>query len=34
MDAEWHFFETSHGKGACDVIGGTLLKMLATKAGL
>lgn len=32
-DAEWHFFATSHGKGPCDGIGGTL-KRLATKASL
>lgn len=31
--AEWHFFATSHGKGPCDGIGGTL-KRLATKASL
>ncbi|CAH0554763.1 unnamed protein product [Brassicogethes aeneus] len=24
IDAEWHFFATSHGKGACDGIGGTV----------
>ena len=22
IEAEWHFFATSHGKGACDGIGG------------
>ena len=30
---EWHFFATSHGKGPCDGIGGTV-KRLATKASL
>ncbi|KYN38917.1 hypothetical protein ALC56_06707 [Trachymyrmex septentrionalis] len=29
--AEWHFFPTSHGKGLCDGIGGTL-KRLASRA--
>jgi hypothetical protein len=24
MDAKWHFFETSHGKGAYDSIGRTI----------
>jgi hypothetical protein len=33
MDAEWHFFATSHGNGACDMIGGTI-KRLARKASL
>ena len=27
VDAEWHFFATSHGKGPCDAIGGTLKRM-------
>jgi len=31
--AEWHFFPTSHGKGPCDGIGGTL-KRLAARASL
>ena len=31
--AEWHFSATSHGKGACDGLGGTV-KRLATKASL
>ncbi len=31
--AEWHFFATSHGKGPCDGIGGTV-KRLAAKASL
>lgn len=30
---EWHFFATSHGKGPCDAIGGTL-KRMATRASL
>lgn len=30
---EWHFFATSHGKGPCDALGGTL-KRMATKASL
>ena len=33
MPADWHFFATSHGKGPCDGIGGTL-KRLATRASL
>ena len=24
VDAEWHFSTTSHGKGACDGVGGTV----------
>ena len=31
--AEWHFFATSHGKGPCDGVGGTL-KRLASRASL
>ncbi|XP_025262218.1 uncharacterized protein LOC112637213 [Camponotus floridanus] len=31
--AEWHFFPTSHSKGPCDGIGGTL-KRLAARASL
>ena len=31
--AEWHFYATSHGKGPCDGIGGTV-KRLAAKASL
>lgn len=27
--AEWHFFATAHGKGPCDVIGGTIKRMAA-----
>jgi hypothetical protein len=33
VPAEWHFFVTSHGKSACNGIGGTLRK-LAAKASL
>ena len=33
IDAEWHFFATSHGKSVCDGIGGTA-KSLATNASL
>lgn len=33
VDAEWHFYATSHGKSASDGIGGTL-KRLAAKASL
>lgn len=33
VSAEWHFFATSHGKGACDGIGGTV-KRCARKASL
>ena len=33
MSAEWHFFATSHGKGPCDGLGGTL-KRLAARASL
>ena len=33
MDAEWNFFATSHGKGPCDGLGGTV-KRLAAKASL
>jgi hypothetical protein len=33
ISAEWHFFATSHGKGPCDGIGGTL-KRLARRASL
>ena len=33
IEAEWHFSATSHGKGACDGIGGTV-KRLAAKASL
>lgn len=33
IDAEWHFFATAHGKGACDGISGTV-KRLAGRASL
>ena len=33
VPAEWHFSATSHGKGACYVLGGTV-KRFATKASL
>jgi len=33
VKAEWHFFPTSYGKGACDGLGGTV-KMLAARASL
>lgn len=33
VDAEWNFFATSHGKNACDGIGGTV-KRAAAKASL
>lgn len=33
LEAEWHFFATSHGKGPCDAVGGTL-KRMAKRASL
>ena len=33
LSAEWNFFATSHGKGPCDGLDGTV-KRLATKASL
>ena len=33
IHAEWHFFATSHGKGPCDGVGGTV-KRLAARASL
>lgn len=33
IEIEWNFFATSHGKGPCDGVGGTL-KRLATRASL
>jgi hypothetical protein len=33
LEADWNFFATSHGKSACDGIGGTV-KRLLTKASL
>ena len=29
VEIEWHFFATSHGKGPCDAIGGTVKRMAA-----
>ena len=29
VKAEWHFFATSHGKSPCDVIGGTIKRLVA-----
>ena len=33
IDAEWHFSATTHGRGACDGVGGTV-KQLAARASL
>ncbi len=33
IEGEWHFFATSHGKGPCDGVGGTV-KWLAARASL
>jgi hypothetical protein len=33
INAEWHFFATSHGKGPCDGVGGTM-KHLAARSSL
>lgn len=33
LKAQWHFFATSHGKGPCDGLGGTV-KRLAARASL
>ena len=33
LECEWHFFATSHGKGSCDGIGGTVKRSVA-KASL
>lgn len=33
IPAEWHYFETGHGKGPSDGLGGTL-KRLAARASL
>ena len=33
IEAEWNFFATSHGKGPCDGVGGTV-KRIAAKASL
>ena len=29
LEAEWHFFATSHGKNACDGVGGTIKRLTA-----
>ena len=29
VSAEWHFFATSHGKSACDGVGGTVKRLVA-----
>jgi hypothetical protein len=29
INAEWHFFATSHGKGPCDGVGGTMKRLAA-----
>lgn len=29
LKAEWHFFGTSHGKGPCDGVGGTVKRLVA-----
>ena len=33
VKCEWHFFATSHGKSACDGIGG-VVKRITAKASL
>jgi hypothetical protein len=33
VPADWHFFATSHGKSACEGVGGTL-KRFAAKASM
>ena len=33
LECEWHFFATSHRKGSCDGIGGTVKRSVA-KASL
>jgi len=32
ISASWHFFATSHGKNACDGIGGTVKRLLSKAA--
>ena len=32
IEGEWHFFATSHGKGPCDAIGGTLKRKPSQRA--
>ena len=29
IDGVWHFFGTSHGKSACDGVGGTVKRLIA-----
>ena len=29
MNAEWHFFASSHGKNVCDLVGGTIKRLVA-----
>ena len=29
MPVDWYFFETSHGKGPCDGVGGTVKRLAA-----
>jgi hypothetical protein len=29
INAEWHFFTTSHGKGPCDGVGGAIKRLAA-----
>ena len=29
MKAKWHFFDRSHGKNACDEVGGTIKRLAA-----
>lgn len=32
VEAEWHFFATSHGKGPCDGVGGSIKRLAARKS--
>ena len=32
LAAEWHFFATSHGKGPCDGVGGSIKRLAARKS--
>ncbi len=34
LECEWNFFETSHGKSACDGIGDTVKRLLTGQASL
>lgn len=29
LEINWHFFATSHGKGACDGVGGTVKRIIS-----